>query len=80
MRDLCEPSEPGGLDPLAQSVGRVLLDVYADADGAPPDRSHEFAFNVLLNSLLSVLESIRRDTPEEFGAYRQMMQVALNDD
>ncbi len=80
MRDLCEPSELGGLDPLAQSVGRVLLDIYADADGVGQDRPHEFAFNVLLNSLLSVLESIRRDTPEEFETYRQMMQAALNDD
>ena len=80
MRDLCEPSEPGGPDPLAQSVGRVLLEVYEDAGGASPDRSHEFAFNVLLNSLLSVLESVRRDTPEAFSTYRQMMQVALDDE
>ena len=79
MRDLCEPAESDDRDSLARGVEQVLSYIYTEAERVDPDEARDYAFNVALNALASVLEVVRRDRPEQFGLYRDMVQLALRD-
>jgi len=74
-------SEPTDLaDLIAGSVEPLLERLYAEAAALPPGQRHEFAVNVLLNATLSVLESVRREHPDEHRTYRNLAVLMLNDD
>jgi hypothetical protein len=80
MLDMYEISESDDTDGLARSVRHVLSQAYEEANRAAPDSRDEFAFNVLLNSLCSVLAAVRSEAPEAFGTYCQMVQLVAPDE
>jgi hypothetical protein len=67
-------------DPIRATVESLLEQVYRDAKAVAPARPHEFAANVLLNALQSVLEAVREDAPDQYEAYQRMMVSMLEED
>ncbi|TNC50534.1 hypothetical protein FHG66_08580 [Rubellimicrobium rubrum] len=65
---------------LVQAVVRVLQDVYSQTPGPKPDQQDQFAFDVLLNALCSVLENIRAKSPDEYRTYLGMSLTTLKGD
>lgn len=65
---------------LVQGVVRVLQDVYSQTPGPKPDQQDQFAFDVLLNALCSVLENIRAKSPDEYRTYLDMSLTTLKGD
>lgn len=67
-------------DLIADSLGPLLDRLCADAERLVPERRQEFAVNVLLNALLSVLETVREEGPERYESYLRMLLLMLRDD
>lgn len=65
---------------LAGNVAALLEWISDRVADLPEERRNEFAANVLLNALLSVLEEVRRTAPEAYGAYVRMSVLMLSDD
>jgi hypothetical protein len=65
---------------LADSVEALLGWIARRSGHLPLDQRSEFAANLLLNALLSVLEDVRRTAPDRHGAYVRMSVTMLSDD
>ena len=75
---MSEPTDLGDL--MAASVPPLLDRLYAEAADLAPERRHEFAVNVLLNAMLSVLEAVRKESPEQHQVYLRSSLLMLQDD
>ena len=67
-------------DPLVEGVVQVLRDVYSPDFAVAPDDRDQFAFNVMLNALCSVLEKIRAADPDEYRTYLELSLLSLRGD
>ncbi len=65
---------------LVDGVIRVLQDVYSETPGLEPDQQDQFAFDVVLNALCSVLENIRAKSPDQYPTYLGMALMTLEGD
>jgi hypothetical protein len=64
---------------LPEAVERVLKAVEDIGRDLPPSQRDNFAFNVHLNALATVLEALRAREPEEYRSYQEMAVLTLRD-
>lgn len=69
------------LDDLLPATVSAVLEAVAERDRSlQSGETENFAFNVLLNALCTVLESIRTNAPDQYDTYVAMAVMTLRGD
>lgn len=66
-------------DKLLSTVEAVLDAIEAGQPKLAPERHERFAFDVLLNALEGMLESVRERSPADFATFRAAAIASLKD-
>ena len=68
-------------DDLLPATVAAILDAVAESDRSLQNgETDNFAFNVLLNALCTVLEAIRINAPDQYDTYLAMAVMTLRGD
>jgi len=67
-------------DPSPTGVAAVFAAIDETASCLGRSDQDNFAFNVLVNALATVLESIRANRPDELPMYQGIARAMLSDD